>query len=254
MFTVPVQNELPVTIEVYERDPSSGRTRFLDSIDAGQAKILNTIQASIRVVVAESAAIILDRPLPIVGKLVVDSIVLTAPNSIPPPPSPSAALLIPPDPAAYLVGIGAYATKPKPPIVLLREQFWRKGPESFSLPPRSSIQKILRQTSGRTATSSTTDEVTKALSLQASAGWGPFSAAASASLSTTSQRTDTLTVREESSASIVQTFSNETDLPVIVCLWQLVDRIRVVKEGKSVAAVDCGLLPLIPLTYQPSSR
>lgn len=250
VFTVPVQNALPLAIQVFERDPSTGEARYRETLAEGQAKTITTLAPTLRILLAADGAIVCDVPLPITTqKLVIESTKLTGPNRVPPPVGPSASLLIPPDSVPWVVGVGLYGSDPAKPIVFLREQFWRKGPESFSLPPQSSLQKILRQTSGRTATSSTTAEVTKELSLQATAGWGPFSATVSASLSTTSQRTDTLTVREESTASIEQAFSNDTDNSVLVCLWQLVERIRVVKSGKLAAAIDNGLLPLIPLSY-----
>jgi hypothetical protein len=50
----------------------------------------------------------------------------------------------------------------------------------------------------------------------------------------------------------VQTFRNDADTAVVVCLWQLVDRIRVFKKDKAVAAIDNGQIPLIPLSYEVS--
>jgi hypothetical protein len=251
-FGVTVENLLPLIIDVFERNPTSNGTRYLGTVKPTQTLTFGAFQPSIRVLVNGSGSIIVDRDLPLAEPVLsVDPLILRSPNHLPAPVAPSVAMPIPPDSVPYLVGVGRYRPE-SDAIVFAREQFWHKAPESFGLPPRSSLQKILRQTSGRTASSSTSEQVTTDLSLTAGAGWGPFSAAASASLSTTSQRTDTVTIREESASTVVQTFINESDAAVVVCLWQLVDRIRVFKGGASVANVDNGLIPLIPMSYDVS--
>ena len=250
--SVAVDNQLAIPIDVFGRDPTTNRTSYAGTLKPTQSKTFAIAESALRVLVTGQGSIVLDRDVAAIsGTLTIDPLILTSPNHLPPPTAPSVAMPIPPDSVPWVVGVGRFGAIADG-IVFLREQFWHKGPESFALPPRSSLQKILRQTSGRTSSSSTSDQVTQELSLTAGAGWGPFSAAASASFSTTSQRTDTVTIREESSSAIVQTFRNDADTAVVVCLWQLVDRIRVFKKDKAVAAIDNGQIPLIPLSYEVS--
>ena len=251
-----VKNDLPLKVDVFGFDPdvSTREARFAGSVDANDDADFPITEPYVRVTLAASGAIVCEVALLAQISVLVDALVLTSPFKIPPPPVPSDSHPIPPDSLPWLVGIGSWTIEDVNPkvITFTREQFWHKSPESFSLPPNSYVQKTLSQTSGRTKTSSTADEMRSLLGVTATAGWGPFSAAASASLSSTSQRTDTVTIREESSSTVDQFFNNDSNQPVVVCLWQMIERIRLLKGDICVAAVDAGVVPLIPTSFTPS--
>jgi hypothetical protein len=256
-----IVNGLPVDIDVLDvvvaADPPT--VEFLKTVEPGtvykSSKGADKPGHKVRVMLTLTGAFVADVDAT-AGKtteVTVDE--LTAPNHVPPPPDASDDQPVPIDTLPCLVGIGARAADTYT-VTLLREQFWGKAPESLSLAPNSTLQKILTQTSGRTKTSSTSEEVSKQLDLSVSAGWGPFSAYASASLSTTSQRTDTLTIQDETTSTVVQTFTNPTSSSVVIYMWQLIDRIHVIKRAndKSTSwrgAVDVASTPLIPLSYMP---
>jgi hypothetical protein len=252
-----VKNELPLKVDVFGFDPvlSTREARFAGSVDANDDADFPITEPYVRVTLAASGAIVCEMARLAQITVLVDALVLTSPFRIPPPPVPSNSHPIPPDSVPWLVGIGSWTVEGVNPkvITFTREQFWHKSPESFSLPPNSYVQKTLSQTSGRTKTSSTAAEMRTLLGMTVTAGWGPFSAAASASLSSTSQRTDTITIREESSSNVDQFFNNESNQPVVVCFWQMIERIRLLKGETCAAAVDAGVVPMIPTSFTPSS-
>jgi hypothetical protein len=252
-----VPNNLPLVIDVFGFDPArtTRQAIYMGSVDPSKVGKFPITEPFVRVTLATSGAIVREVARTAQITVLVDALVLTSPFKIPPPPVPSNSHPIPPDSMPWLVGIGSWtvgSVADPTVITFTREQFWHKSPESFSLPPNSYVQKTLSQTSGRTRTSSTAAEMREMLGITAVAGWGPFSAAASASLSSTSQRTDTITIRDEASSSVDQFFNNDSNQPVVVCLWQMIERIRLLKGEICVAAVDAGVVPLIPTSFTPS--
>lgn len=252
-----VTNDLLVEIDVFELIPGTtpAAVRFLESVLPSATKpfaVPSSANPLNRIMVSETGALVADVSVVANQTIRIKVDDLKAPNHIPPPPAASSNVPVPLDTPPYLVGVGVHNTKDLPQRVLLREQFWRKAPDSLSLSPHSSLQKSLTQTSGRTATSSTSNELSQALDVEVSAGWGPFSASASAAFSSMSQRTDTITVTEESTASVVQTFTNDSPDSLVVYMWQLMDRIHVFKGTAYAGAVDVGTLPYIPLTFKPA--
>ncbi|MFZ5673108.1 MAG: hypothetical protein ACOZAM_09100 [Pseudomonadota bacterium] len=251
-----VPNYLPLDIDVFGFNPvaADNKAVFMGSVKPDRIGKFPITEPYVRVTLAASGAIVREVARLGLTEVLVDPLTLTGPFNIPSPPVPGNDQPIPPDSVPWLVGIGSWSVTAGDAtgVVFTREQYWHKSPESFSLPPNSYVQKTLQQTSGRTKTSSTAEDMRSLLGLTAGAGWGPFSATASVSLSTMSQRTDTVTIREEASSSIDQFFSNQSSQPVVVCFWQLIERIRLLKGEKCVAAVDAGVLPLIPMSFSPS--
>ncbi|GAA1758806.1 hypothetical protein GCM10009747_17050 [Agromyces humatus] len=252
-IVVTVSNLLSLAVDAFAVSTVDGVTvvRFIETVEPGGGTKVLVSEPTIRLAVHTSGAIIVE-DYASKATLTAAPWTLAAPNTVPPPPVASAAQPLPTDTAPWLVGIGRFPTPKDAKVVVTftREQFWRKTPDSFSLPPGARLEKLLRQSSGVSSSSSKSEEATKEIGFDISAGWGPFSASASASMSETSQRTDTVSVREESTSTVVQTFTNASTKPVVVNFWQLIDRISVRKNDKIVASVDNGNLPLVPHTLQ----
>lgn len=269
-----IRNDLPLSIDVYGFNPAAGavQARFAGTVDPGDVGKFPIVDPFVRVLLTASGAIVSMTPrteqVTTPTTIIVDALILTGPFMISPPPQISQERLMPPDSQPWAVGVGEWVTASDDGnvrITFTREQFWRKSPESFSLPPKSFVQKTMTQVSGRTGTSSTSEQIRAELGMSVSAGWGPFSAAASASLSASSQRTDTVTIHEGSSVAIDQFISNDTAAPVVVCFWQLIERLRLLKSGDvtepdgstrnldvCIAAVDSGIVPMIPMSFSPA--
>ena len=121
---------------------------------------------------------------------------------------PARYALIPRDGDRVVVGVGSL-----PPVkvpteadpkkteerrhTLIREQFWRRGSESYVLAPGEERTISVTHTSGREETSSTQETVSACVSGSASGSWGAFSASISASLSASSSSMHQVTVREQ---------------------------------------------------------
>ena len=255
-IVVTVSNLLSLAVDAFAVSTVDGVTlvRFLETVEPGGGAKVLVSESTVRLTVHTSGAIIVEDAAS-KATLTAAPWTLTAPNTVPAPPTATAEQPLPTDTAPWLVGIGRFPTPNDSAVVVTftREQFWRKTSDSFSLPPGARLEKLLRQSSGVTSSSSKSDVATDEIGFDISAGWGPVSASASASMSETSQRTDTVSVREESTSTVVQSFANSSTKPVVVNFWQLIDRISVRKNDKVVVSVDNGNLPLVPHTLQISA-
>ncbi len=197
----------------------------------------------------------------------VDARLLHKPNDIGPPPDPdqpdpdgpagdgqNSGILIPPDSPRVLVGIGtippgvvSYEDKGEVSNVLLREQFWRRQPDSYAIAPGEHKTVSLTTTRGKQSTSSNSDTMAKSVGLSTGAGWGPVSASISASLSSSSTTTQQVTITEETTVYESTTFTN-TDprqQTEVFLLWQLVDvKTSFDGAGEAQAVVSQGAAPI----------
>ena len=98
-------------------------------------------------------------------------------------PSPSlSGSPLPGDSPPIVVGTGMLAKN----YIVVRTQHWQKSTDSYSLPGCSGLSVTQTQTSGVTRSTSLMSEVAGAVDVTTSLGWGPISAALSASMSRTS--------------------------------------------------------------------
>ncbi|MFE4619329.1 hypothetical protein ACFRJ7_24835 [Streptomyces sp. NPDC056747] len=167
---------------------------------------------------------------------------LLDPNGIGEIPFPTRDVVIPPDGARILVGAGripVYGAR------VIREQFWKRMPDSYSLAPGESRTVSYTITSGIEDSSSDSETVNDSVGASASVGWGPFSASVSASLSQSSSTTQQVTVSTQTSSSVSTTYDNVKGVaPVMLLFWQLTDVLTVFDaNGKPLSSVISGKQP-----------
>jgi hypothetical protein len=177
------------------------------------------------------------------GTIVLDENLLVAPNDIGPVPEPNADTVVPKDTPRVVVGIGSLNGNR-----VVREQFWRRIPQSYSLAPGETRTVTHTTTSGMQTTTSQLDTVAASVGVSASAGWGPVSASVSASLSRSTTTFQQVTVSSEESVHHSDTVTNNTTIPQMYVLWQLMDVVTVLKDSYEpdvVSSIVSGLLPTI---------
>jgi len=155
---------------------------------------------------------------------------LTLPNDIGELPKPTRTRLIPPNSTLVLVGCG---TMPNGNIVL-REQYWLRQPDSFSLAAGESKTSSISISRGLQETSSDTETVAASLGVSGSAGWGPISASVSASINASATFSQQVSVSEQTTAYESKTFTNQLETSVMFLSWQLVDVITVYDPAQGV--------------------
>jgi hypothetical protein len=177
----------------------------------------------------------------------VDYTLLVDPNDIGAPPVPTAAMLIPPDSPRILVGCSQLADGK----TVLREQFWDRQPDSLTLAPGEQKTITTTVTTGRQETSTHESTLAASLNMSASAGFGPFSASVSSSLSMTSRTFQQVTVSEQNTAYFSDVLTNPyTDQPCLVLRWQLTDVITIFDvDGPPLGAMILGEAPIITNMY-----
>lgn len=229
----------------------AGIGKTVDSLAKNYIMVLNNLTGSFITLfeVPES-----DRP-PVEFKI--DPTRLSPPNNIGIFPEPNREVIIPPDSPRVLVGCGVLKGSGSTAAdgnIIVREQYWERMSDSYSL--AAGEQKTLSSTTteGTETTSSSTSEMAVSLGLDASAGWGPVSASASATLSSEASHFQQVTVTEQSTLFASDTLSNETADAVMYLKWQLTDVITVfTSTGVAKSSVMMGENPIIIAgPYNPS--
>jgi hypothetical protein len=164
---------------------------------------------------------------------------MPSPNDIGPIPKPTGTTLIPADSPRVVVGCGTLDKG-----VVVREQFWRLLPQSYSLAPSETKMVGFSRTSGVQQVSSSIKTVAATVGANVSAGWGPFSASVSASLSKNSTSMQEVAVHKIESTYVADTITNTTTQAVMVLFWQLTDVVTVFgADNKPAASIVQGLQP-----------
>lgn len=136
----------------------------------------------------------------------------------------NALTLIPPDSERIVVGWGGLQNGNH----LLREQYWKRSPDSFVLAPlQPKLSVGVATSTGMEETSSTENTIATALGLSLSAGWGPVSGSVSASLSTSSTTFQQVTITTRSTQYINVELTNDKDESLVFFRWQLIDTISI---------------------------
>jgi hypothetical protein len=150
--------------------------------------------------------------------------ILQVPGDIGPIPEPGQwGRLIPVDSQRVVVGIGTTANGKH----IVREQCWRRMPESYTLAPNETRTVSRTVTAGMERTSSETSTFEASLGLSASAGWGPVSASISASLSRSSTTTHSVAFSRHETSFTSETLTNTNPYAVMFLLWQFTDIVTV---------------------------
>jgi len=238
-FKIVFNNELPapVTVARVSEDghlsplpadvPPNGKSKPLEDGAAGQKYVVTAAQTGafctafeIKEDHAEAAreGSTLD--------LFVRADLLIRPNDVAQYPEPDKVMIIPRDSPRILVGVGTIGER-----VVLREQFWRRGDDSYSLAPNEERTVSVTHTSGRDETSSDVETTSQAVSASASGSWGVVSASVSAALSKSSTSMHQLTVRTEETRYESVVLKNDGTKPVMFLTWQLVDIVTIFEKA-----------------------
>ncbi|HTE83388.1 MAG TPA: hypothetical protein VK821_01505, partial [Dehalococcoidia bacterium] len=155
---------------------------------------------------------------------------------------------LPADSPPVLVATGVVASNGN---ILARTQHWQKSDDSYSLPGCATLSFSLTQTTGLTSSSSEMSTLSTQVGFQASVGWGPISSSVSASMSQTSTTTQDMTISETTEATLIREFRNDYTTPMVVYLWQLVDRLLVIDPStySLIGMLETVVQPVIPLAY-----
>ncbi|CAM4310257.1 hypothetical protein HRD49_18160 [Corallococcus exiguus] len=167
---------------------------------------------------------------------------MVAPNDIGLPPQPTAEVVIPPDSPRVLVAAGLLENRNR----TLREQYWRRLPESYTIAPGETQTVSTTSTSNMQQTSSSTDTVSASLGTSASAGWGPMSVGISASLSASSTSSQEVSLSTEYTAYVSDTLTATQTYTQMFLKWQLMDIVSVLSpNGQVLSSIVNGLSPTL---------
>jgi hypothetical protein len=180
---------------------------------------------------------------------IIDDTALARANDVGPVPAPTSEIPLPPDSPRVLT---AAALTPAPPApaaaVIVRESFWQRSDESYSLGVEEEAKWSLTTFTGRETTSSDEETVSKSLSASISGGWGPVSASVSASLTSTSRSSQQVTVQNTQTKFVELTATNTAKNPIMVLKWNLVDVITVFTIQGSAISPSSSIISTLPPT------
>ncbi len=244
-FKLKVKNETTLRISLYSLN-AQGKRKFRGTLEPGKTGEESAFERQAWVITTthSDAFITSFRAARANDTVIIDYTVLTEPNNIGEPLAPTPTMLIPPDSPRVLVGFGLTDND----YGVTREQYWRRGSDSFSLPPRSEKVVRLSVTNGMESTSSSLEDISQNVGASLSAGWGPLSASVSSSLSEHSTRFQSVTFTEQRAIDVADTFKNDSDKDVVVFRWQLVDIISWIKGGKVREVVSSAQVPMVTRT------
>ena len=179
----------------------------------------------------------------------------TYPGELPSPARSGSPL--PADSPPVLIGAGVLTDDDGNDLAILaRTQHWQKSGDSYSLPGCASLGVTLTKSTGVTRSSSEMKVVATAVGLSMSAGWGPISASMSASMSQSSSTSQDVSISDTTEATVIRELRNLYTTPMVVYLWQLVDRVLILdKKGyKLTAMVETLSEPVIPMSYDSAGQ
>jgi hypothetical protein len=152
------------------------------------------------------------------GVLTVTCDDLLDPNTIGSVPAPNKSVVIPPDSPRVVVGCGKLANG----NTVIREQYWQRLPDSYSISAGAKRTISYTVTSGMENTTSERSQLGAAVMGSTTAGWGPISATVSASLSTNSTSFQQITTNVETTSFVSQRYDNSAgDTARMFLYWQL---------------------------------
>jgi hypothetical protein len=131
-------------------------------------------------------------------------------------------------------------------VAVTREQFWHCTGESYSLAPGESRTVSYTATHGMQESSSDSETTNASVGVSASAGWGPFSASVSASLSESSTTSQQLTVSTQTTSFVSSSYVNLGEHSELNLFWQLTDIATVYDStGLPLSSVVSGEAPTL---------
>ena len=169
-----------------------------------------------------------------------DDGIFTPVNDIGAPPSPTTAQLLPPNPDHVVKAIVPYSFQDSSnntiERVIIREQYWRRSPESYSLAPGQSLSLSVTEKTGVDTTSSTSVEVGLELGMEVSGkqkfGWGEVAAKITGKLETKAKYAQQVVISSEETVQTTQTWTNTGPNAKLYLVWELIDEYTIVTPNK----------------------
>ncbi|MFJ3833161.1 hypothetical protein ACIPWI_35175 [Streptomyces sp. NPDC090046] len=157
--------------------------------------------------------------------MTLDQTCLLDPNSIGSVPEPYETVIIPPDSPRVVVASGYL---PLTGNTVVREQYWQRLPDSYSIAAGAKRTISYTTTSGMESTTSEQTQIGTSVTGSTTAGWGPISATLSASLSNNSTTFQQTSTNVETTAFVSQTYDNTKGEKSRICFyWQLTNLLTV---------------------------
>ncbi|MFJ3833162.1 hypothetical protein ACIPWI_35180 [Streptomyces sp. NPDC090046] len=177
------------------------------------------------------------------GSVTITSFDLLDPNDIGLPPKPDDYVIIPSDSPPIMVGCGELENGNG----VVREQYWRRLPDSYSIGPLESKTVSNTVTSGMQQTTSALETVEGSVMGSTSAGWGPVSASVSASLSAAATSFQQFTTTRQTTSYVSDHYENDSDTESQMYLyWQLTDSVTVYDStGAALSSIITGTQPVV---------
>jgi len=183
----------------------------------------------------------------------IDNYLLNPPNySISLPPEPTKEVPIPPDTPRTVVGCGPWAYNSMFGCIV-REQYWRRGSDSFSLGAGETRTVQLSYTFGIEETSSTIKQFSSTLGMSSSMGWDSFALGFNASMSSSITMEHSFSISKTWYSCSTETYKNTSEETEIVLKWQLMDVMTVLQVEQNFlyipkAVVSVGQSPILTKT------
>lgn len=254
MNNLKIANDTDVTLDIRLVDENGNLTPPLSVPAKGGTTLTKTYagQYAVFTVSSTGAFVCVIEFKGAINSYKVDRTLLVRPNDVGKFPIPSEDILIPSDSVRILVGYGVAPNKNP----MTREQYWKRGSDSYTLAPGETRTVGTTTTSGMQTTTTAEQEVATALGMSATAGWGPISASVSASVNVASRSMQQVVVSTETTRYETLELANSDNTPKLFLRWQLMDVLTVFgKEDltRPLATIIQAVLPsLIGGPYQLS--
>ncbi|WP_426361859.1 hypothetical protein [Streptomyces sp. E-08] len=177
------------------------------------------------------------------GSVTITSFDLLDPNDIGAIPHPHRDVLIPPDSPLIMVGCGTLGNG----NAVVREQFWQRLPDSYSIGPGESKTVSNTVTSGMRQTTSALQTIEGSVNTSVGAGWGPVSASVSASLSQAATSFQQFTATTQTTSYVSDHYDNTAgEHSRMYLYWQLTDSVAVYdSSGNVLSSLITGTQPVV---------
>lgn len=243
-FTATIWNSLPIAIRIAYVTPA-GVQANMGVVPAGYSVVVDTAVGDYFILKAAATGSMVGvvSIATQVSMVFFDPSDLLGPNDLGPPPTPDSQYILPLDTPRVVVGVGIAPSN----NIALREQYWMRAPDSFSILPGERQDISTTTTTAMQRTSSSLDTISASLGTSASAGWGPLSASVSASLSVNSTSFQEVSVNEERQNYTADHVQGSGETASYFLKWQLMDLITVVELGTGavLASMVSGQAPVL---------
>jgi hypothetical protein len=169
---------------------------------------------------------------------------IAVPNNVGAFPKPTVSQPIPQDSPLILVGCATLDND----NVLVREQYWARGSDSYVLPAGTKRTVTTTIVVGMQETSSHQEAISKALGFSASVGWGPISSSINGALNSNSSWLQQTILSSQSTQYESLELHNKGTTSQMYLKWQLTNMITILEPSGSASADTGTAMAASPLT------